>query len=259
MLSWYWDASLFIPIPTQSLALLILGAISPRRFVFFVIAQLLGAIAASAVLLGILPGPLLVLTQRLDTLGVAQALFWGKTTSLNALIRPLARKLKFLPPPFLEMFLTFALTMVGEWPLLTSENITWDSGAESLYFTCNIYSHYGRCWENQDDYPRSTRYRFRALRYTTCRNPVYRRSVRFETLTSSVVIQNWRPAAAVSITSNRVNTARAFGPAVVIGDFIGSHWIYVSSNIIVWQMHIGLSIMLTCQSNILSVYWSPLK
>lgn len=29
-------------------------------------------------------------------------------------------------------------------------------------------------------------------------------------------------------TGAAVNTARAFGPAVVAGDFIGSHWIYVS-------------------------------
>lgn len=67
-----------MPLSQQSLALLILGVISPRRFVFFVIAQLVGAIAASAVLLGILPGPLLVLTQPAANTGVAQALFWGE-------------------------------------------------------------------------------------------------------------------------------------------------------------------------------------
>lgn len=65
--------------PLQSLALFIIGNISFRRFAFYVIAQLLGAIAASAVLLGILPGPLLVNTQRASNVGIAQALFWGES------------------------------------------------------------------------------------------------------------------------------------------------------------------------------------
>lgn len=69
-----------------------LGVISPRRFAFFVIAQLVGAIAASAVLLGILPGPLLVLTQRAANVGVAQALFWGEATAYIAIVLTKAEK-----------------------------------------------------------------------------------------------------------------------------------------------------------------------
>lgn len=33
--------------------------------------------------------------------------------------------------------------------------------------------------------------------------------------------------AGIQYTGAAVNTARAFGPAVVNGEFVGSHWIYV--------------------------------
>lgn len=62
----------------QALALLLAGAIGPVRFVIYCIAQILGAIAASAVLLGLLPGPLNVLCERSNGTGVAQALFFGE-------------------------------------------------------------------------------------------------------------------------------------------------------------------------------------
>lgn len=62
----------------QALALLLAGAIKPVRFVLYTIAQLLGAIAAAAVLSGLLPGPLRVLCERGNGMGVAQALFFGE-------------------------------------------------------------------------------------------------------------------------------------------------------------------------------------
>lgn len=62
----------------QALALLLSGAISPIRFILYVIAQFLGAIAACAVLLGMLPGPLQVECERSNGMGVAQALFFGE-------------------------------------------------------------------------------------------------------------------------------------------------------------------------------------
>lgn len=46
--------------PNISLALLIVGAIGPVRFVLYCVAQLLGAIAAAALVDGLLPGPLAV-------------------------------------------------------------------------------------------------------------------------------------------------------------------------------------------------------
>ncbi|KAI7939917.1 hypothetical protein MJO28_013569 [Puccinia striiformis f. sp. tritici] len=46
--------------PNVSFALLLVGVISPERFVFYVIAQFGGAIAASALLEALLPGPLAV-------------------------------------------------------------------------------------------------------------------------------------------------------------------------------------------------------
>lgn len=74
---------MYLSVAWQSLALFIIGNISFRRFAFYVIAQLLGAIAASAVLLGILPGPLLVNTQRASNVGIAQALFWGESVDFT--------------------------------------------------------------------------------------------------------------------------------------------------------------------------------
>lgn len=46
--------------PNVSLALLIVGVITPVRFVLYCIAQLLGAIAASALVIALTPGPLSV-------------------------------------------------------------------------------------------------------------------------------------------------------------------------------------------------------
>ncbi|KZO98900.1 aquaporin-like protein [Calocera viscosa TUFC12733] len=46
--------------PAISTALLLVGTISPVRFVLYCLAQLVGAIVASAILLGLTPGPLVV-------------------------------------------------------------------------------------------------------------------------------------------------------------------------------------------------------
>jgi aquaporin related protein len=46
--------------PNISLALLLVGVIEPLRFVLFCIAQMLGAIAASGLILALTPGPLSV-------------------------------------------------------------------------------------------------------------------------------------------------------------------------------------------------------
>ncbi|KAK9897270.1 aquaporin-like protein [Cystobasidium minutum MCA 4210] len=133
--------------PNVSFALFILGKISFRRFVFYVIAQLVGAIAAAGLLLGILPGPLLVLTQRASSMSVVRALFW-------------------------EMFLTAALVM-------------------TILMTL-IEKHKG-----------------------TILAPL---AIGFALFSTQL--------AGIQYTGAAVNTARAFGPAVVTGDFIGSHWIY---------------------------------
>jgi len=72
--------------PNIALALLLVGVISPIRFVFYAVAQILGAIAAAGVLEGLLPGPLEVNCEPSAGVGTAQALF-------------------------LEIFLTFGLVM----------------------------------------------------------------------------------------------------------------------------------------------------
>ncbi|QRV91888.1 aquaporin, Major intrinsic protein family [Ceratobasidium sp. AG-Ba] len=61
--------------PNVSLALLLVGVIGPVRFVLFFVAQVLGAIAASAILLGLLPGPLVVTPAPGNGINVVQALF----------------------------------------------------------------------------------------------------------------------------------------------------------------------------------------
>jgi len=70
--------------PNIAFTLVLLGAITPFRFVLYVFAQLLGAIAAAGVLQGLLPGELNVNCAPGNGIGIAQALFY-------------------------EMFLTFAL------------------------------------------------------------------------------------------------------------------------------------------------------
>jgi len=61
--------------PAVSTSLLLVGAIGPVRFVLYCIAQLAGAIAASAMLLALLPGPLAVNTTPGPGVNKAQAVW----------------------------------------------------------------------------------------------------------------------------------------------------------------------------------------
>lgn len=61
--------------PNISTALLLVGVITPVRFVLYCIAQMVGAIVASALLLALLPGPLLVSTTPAKGINDAQAVF----------------------------------------------------------------------------------------------------------------------------------------------------------------------------------------
>ncbi|KDQ16113.1 hypothetical protein BOTBODRAFT_107650 [Botryobasidium botryosum FD-172 SS1] len=61
--------------PAVSTALWLIGAIGPVRFVLYCLAQLAGAIAASAMLLGLLPGPLVVSTLPGKGVSKAQAVW----------------------------------------------------------------------------------------------------------------------------------------------------------------------------------------
>ncbi len=61
--------------PAVTLALALVGAIGPLRAVFITLAQILGAVAAAAVVAGLLPGPLLVGTGLGGGTSVVQGLF----------------------------------------------------------------------------------------------------------------------------------------------------------------------------------------
>ncbi|KAG8936921.1 Aquaporin-4 [Tulasnella sp. 418] len=61
--------------PAVSTALLLVGAIGPVRWALCCAAQLIGAIAASGVLLALLPGPLAVNTSPGPGVNTAQAVF----------------------------------------------------------------------------------------------------------------------------------------------------------------------------------------
>jgi len=61
--------------PNVSLALLLVGVIGPVRFVLYCIAQMLGAIAASALLLALLPGPISFNTFTQRGINPAQGVF----------------------------------------------------------------------------------------------------------------------------------------------------------------------------------------
>ena len=102
---------------------MVLGVISPLRFVLYCIAQLVGAIAASAVLRGLLPGSLRVVCSPSQGMGTAQALFLGRSCFGSPRPFPDTRiliphnchvtlvfcSLLFLLLP--EMFLTFGLCL----------------------------------------------------------------------------------------------------------------------------------------------------
>ncbi|KZO90480.1 aquaporin-like protein [Calocera viscosa TUFC12733] len=61
--------------PNISTALLAVGVIGPVRWLFFCIAQMVGAIVASAILKGLMPGPLNISTMPAQGVNIAQALF----------------------------------------------------------------------------------------------------------------------------------------------------------------------------------------
>ncbi|EPT01266.1 hypothetical protein FOMPIDRAFT_135797, partial [Fomitopsis schrenkii] len=61
--------------PNISLALLLHGIIGPLRFVLYCIAQLVGGIAAAAIVLGLTPGPLLSNTMLAEHTNLAQGVF----------------------------------------------------------------------------------------------------------------------------------------------------------------------------------------
>jgi len=61
--------------PNISTALLLVGVISPLRWLFYCTAQMVGAIVASAILKGLMPGPLNISTVPAQGVNSAQALF----------------------------------------------------------------------------------------------------------------------------------------------------------------------------------------
>ncbi|KIK94481.1 hypothetical protein PAXRUDRAFT_827948 [Paxillus rubicundulus Ve08.2h10] len=61
--------------PNITLALFLVGVVGPVRFVLFCIAQMVGAIAASAIIYGLTPGPLSVNTFLQQGISPAQAVF----------------------------------------------------------------------------------------------------------------------------------------------------------------------------------------
>jgi len=132
--------------PNVSFALMLVGAITPVRFILVCIAQLVGSIVASAILLGLTPGELSV--------GVALGYGTSRTQGL-----------------FMEMFITSALVLSVLMLAAEKSKITPHAplGFGFMLFILELFS--------------------------------------------------------VQYTGGAVNTARAFGPAVISG-FQDYHWIY---------------------------------
>ncbi|KAH7911065.1 aquaporin-like protein [Hygrophoropsis aurantiaca] len=133
--------------PNISLALLLVGVMKPVRFVLFCIAQLVGAIAASALLIALTPGPLAVGTFLQKEINSAQAVF-------------------------IEMFITTALVLSVLMLAAEKHSVTPFApvGIGLTLFACHLW--------------------------------------------------------AVFYTGAAMNTARAFGPAVVTGFGYRQHWVY---------------------------------
>jgi len=132
--------------PAVSTSLLLIGAIGPIRFILYCIAQLAGAIVASALLLALLPGPLVVSTTPGPGINKAQAVW-------------------------IEAFITAALCLAVLMLAAEKHRSTAFApiGIGLTLFACHLF--------------------------------------------------------AVIYTGAAMNTARAFGPAVVSG-FDSSHWVY---------------------------------
>ncbi|KAG9090295.1 Aquaporin-4 [Ceratobasidium sp. 392] len=132
--------------PAVSTALLLIGAIGPVRFVLYCIAQIVGGIVASGLLLALLPGPLVVTPSPTQGVNPAQAVF-------------------------IEAFLTAALVLAVLMLAAEKHRSTPFApiGIGLTLFACHLWG--------------------------------------------------------VVYTGAAMNTARAFGPAVVSG-FAPSHWVY---------------------------------
>ncbi|KAG2348138.1 aquaporin-like protein [Suillus weaverae] len=133
--------------PNITLALFLVGVINPIRFVLFCIAQLVGSIAASALLLALTPGPLAVNTFLQQGVNSAQGVF-------------------------IEMFLTAALVLAVLMLAAEKSQVT-PFAPVGIGLTLFV----GQLW-------------------------------------------------AVFYTGAAMNTARAFGPAVVTGFPYPSQWVY---------------------------------
>ncbi|KZV96631.1 aquaporin-like protein, partial [Exidia glandulosa HHB12029] len=132
--------------PNIATALLAIGVIGPLRWLLLVVAQLVGAVCATAVVQGLMPGQLQLTTVPSLGINKAQALFIEM---------------------FATTFLTFAVLMLGVEKHRTTPFAP--IGVGITLFVCELWS--------------------------------------------------------IPLTGGAINTARAFGPAVLTG-FDASHWIY---------------------------------
>lgn len=103
--------------PNISLALLIVGVIDPARFIMYCIAQLLGAIAASGIVVGLSNAPLAV---KYVTLHSFLSLSCSRLTS--SLCSTVLTDTTYAKGVFIEMFITAALVLAG--PSLIISNLS---------------------------------------------------------------------------------------------------------------------------------------
>ncbi|KAH9945413.1 aquaporin-like protein [Epithele typhae] len=102
--------------PDVSLALLITGCIGPVRFVLYCIAQLLGGIAAAAIVLALTPGPLASNTFPAPGINKAQAVFIEMfTTSVLVLSVLMLAAEKHNSTPFAPIGIGLTLFMGHMW------------------------------------------------------------------------------------------------------------------------------------------------
>jgi len=105
--------------PNVSTSLLLIGAISPVRFVLYCVAQLIGSIVASGILLALLPGALVVSTSPGKGINDAQAVFIEMflTAALCLAVLMLAAE-KHVSTPFAPIGIGLTLFVGHLWGVL---------------------------------------------------------------------------------------------------------------------------------------------
>jgi glycerol uptake facilitator-like aquaporin len=218
--------------PNVSLALLLAGYIGPMRFVFYCIAQLTGGIAAAAIVRALTAGPVAYKYVSLASLFPILRSILPQQRIVLTLISPvLAKNINLAQGVFIEMFITAALCL-AVLMLAAEKHSSTPFAPVRICFPSSgdnfpPHSTKTHCPSSNTDRRRLDTLCLSFVRPIIFSIPALARyrapQHGIAHLITSLTLTKFRFA--VPYTGAGMNTARAFGPAAVLGFPNDSHWI----------------------------------